>query len=115
MNEKIFSYLGFAAKSGSLICGANTCEVEIKKKKIHLILIAKDTSENTVKKVTGLAKKHGIPWKVWGDSGEISKAVGKGTVNVFAVKNKDLANAIIENIDLIDKQKLGGDFGYESK
>ena len=49
MKSKLESYLGFARKSGNLISGAGTCEINMAKGKVKLLIIAEDTAENSKK------------------------------------------------------------------
>ena len=101
MREKILSYLGFAAKSGNLISGSNAFKAESKKKKIEMLLITEDTSENTKKEMIKIAEMKGIPYRIWGNSVGVSGAVGRNERNIFAIKEKNLAEAIIKEIDLM--------------
>ena len=50
MRSKIESYLGFATRSRNLITGSNTCLFAMNKKKVKLLILASDISENTMKK-----------------------------------------------------------------
>lgn len=103
MNRKILSYLGFAEKSANAISGTNTCESELKKRKVYLVLISEDASDNTKINFKEIADSKKIPWRICGNSEEISKAIGKTGRNVIAVKEKNLAEAIISEIDLLDR------------
>ena len=51
MRKKVDSYLGFAAKSRNLVSGYHTCLHAIKQKKLRLLILSEDLSENTVKKL----------------------------------------------------------------
>ena len=49
MENKVFSYMGFAAKARKLVTGYNTCDYMMEKRKIRLLILAEDLSENSVK------------------------------------------------------------------
>ena len=57
MENKVLSYLGFAARARKLVTGYNTCLYMMEKKKIRLLLLAEDLSENTKKKISVQKKK----------------------------------------------------------
>ena len=40
--KKTLSYLGFARKAGKLVTGMATCEIQLKKGQVHLLLLAED-------------------------------------------------------------------------
>ena len=44
MENKVLSYLGFAAKARKLVTGYNTCIYMMEKKKIRLLVLAEDLS-----------------------------------------------------------------------
>ena len=57
MRERIHSYFGFAKKSRNLISGYNTCLYGIQKRKVKLMILASDLSENTLDKFRRLPRK----------------------------------------------------------
>ena len=93
MNKKIISYLGFAKKSGNLMAGVNTCTFALSKKKVKLMILAEDISENSEKKIMKEIRKHGVKYVKYGTSEEMSHAVGSVGRNVFAI------------CDVIDQEK----------
>ncbi len=66
MENKVLSYLGFAAKARKLVTGYNTCIYMMEKKKIRLLILAEDLSENSVKKMVSAAEKHKVPCRIYG-------------------------------------------------
>ena len=50
-SEKILSILGLCRRAGRLESGELGCEIAIKEKKAKLLILAKDASENTTKKL----------------------------------------------------------------
>ena len=96
--SKINSYMGFAKRSGNLIAGAETCIIYMKKKKVKLLLIAEDASENSKKKMISSANSFGVRYIVYGDSQELSKAVGSPGRTVFGILSSDFADTIEKEI-----------------
>ena len=91
--------MGFARKSGNLISGSNTCVFSMKKGKVRLLLIAEDASENTKKKMTSEAKAGNVQVRIFGDSGEMSRAVGESGRTVFGITDENFAKVIKEEIE----------------
>ena len=99
MKDKLLSYMGFARKSGNLISGSNTCAFSMKKGKVRLLLIAEDASENTKEKMTSEAKASNVPVRIFGDSGEMSRAVGESGRTVFGITDGNFAQVIKKEIE----------------
>ncbi|WP_342455632.1 L7Ae/L30e/S12e/Gadd45 family ribosomal protein [Caloramator sp. Dgby_cultured_2] len=49
MKDNLYSFIGLMQKAGKLSSGDDAVEIEIKKKKAMLVIIAEDASENTKK------------------------------------------------------------------
>ena len=90
MNRKVISYLGFAKKSGNLLTGVNTCSFAMAKGKVKLMILAEDISE---------IRKYGVNHIEYGNSEELSHAVGASGRNVFAICDKGFAEAITKEIE----------------
>ncbi|MFQ7058888.1 MAG: ribosomal L7Ae/L30e/S12e/Gadd45 family protein [Turicibacter sanguinis] len=52
MNQQWLSFLGLALSAGAVITGEQMVVQAIQAKKVHLVILAEDTSANTFKKVT---------------------------------------------------------------
>ena len=99
MIKKIDSYLGFAAKSGNLVTGTNTCMTPSVRRKIKLLLIAEDTSEGTAKKIIKTANDYNIEYRVFGESQHLSKVTGNSLRYIFGITDANFADVIIKQID----------------
>ncbi len=104
MSSKLQTYLGFAAKSRSLVSGYDTCLNLIKRKKIKLILITKDASENTIDRFKGLTENNGVPMY------EIDRNVIAGKLpdslegrNIFGITDINFAKAMTKEIESMRK------------
>lgn len=75
--DKQLNLLGLAQRASKLISGDERVEAAIKKKKIHLVVIASDTSPKTQERYQRLSQKAGIPLDKQFTSIEISQALGK--------------------------------------
>ena len=99
MNRKIISYLGFAKKSGNLLAGGNTCTYAMAKGKVKLMILAEDISENSEKKIMKEIRKNNVPYVRYGDSEEMSHAIGSSGRTVFALCDRNFAEVILKEID----------------
>jgi ribosomal protein L7Ae-like RNA K-turn-binding protein len=99
MGKKVDSYLGFAAKSRNLVSGYHTCLHAIKQKKLKLLILSEDLSENTVKKLSKLSKENEIPLRIYGKSEELSKATGSQDRGIFGITDGNFADVILKEID----------------
>ena len=107
MKNKLDGYLGFAAKARNLLTGTDTCSMAMDKGKVKLLIIADDSSENTVDKMVSKAKWLKIPYRIYGKSEHLSHVTGKAGRNVFAITDDNFAKVILEQIDIEKKEVLG--------
>jgi ribosomal protein L7Ae-like RNA K-turn-binding protein len=103
MRKKVDSYLGFAAKSRNLVSGYHTCLHNIKHKKLRLLILSEDLSENTINKLMKLSEESGIPSRIYGKSVELSKVTGNRGRGVFGITDKNFADIILKEIDELQK------------
>jgi len=106
MKNKIFTLLGFAQKSGNLLTGENTCELYLKKKKVVLMIVSEDASENTVKKMVSHSRKYGVPLYQFGTRDELSVSIGKANRAVIGIKDNGFAKKIVELLSQMNIEKL---------
>lgn len=90
MDKRILGSLGLCSKAGKLIFGVPMIiEAMQKGKKIHLVLEAGDTSDNTHKKITDKCSFYGVEKiRLECGGGELASAVGK-TSSLAAVAITD--------------------------
>ncbi|MGN1298628.1 MAG: L7Ae/L30e/S12e/Gadd45 family ribosomal protein [Candidatus Scatovivens sp.] len=105
MINKTLGLLGISAKAGKLVSGNDIVLENIKKRKIKLIIIAKDTSDRTKKNINDECHKNKIPIIEFGTIEENSKAIGKNNRAIIGITDIKLADAILNKIS------GGEDFG----
>ena len=99
MKDKVFNYLGLAAKGRMLVNGYNTCTFMIDKKKVKLLILAEDLAENSMKKMVSLAERKNVPYRIYGVKETLSKRTGNADAGIFGITDVNLAKAISEEID----------------
>ena len=99
MNNQVLTYMGFARKSGNLVAGTGTCIATMKKRSVRLMIIAEDISENNEKKIMKEIRKAGVPYIKYGESEEMSHAVGMSARSTFAILDEGFAETITKAIE----------------
>jgi ribosomal protein L7Ae-like RNA K-turn-binding protein len=95
-DQKLTSLIGFALKSGKFVTGFEAIRNELIRHRLSLILINKEISENTQKKVFHLSRKNNVPvfkttsgtiWKEsWGIENKKILGVLKGEIGSSILK-----------------------------
>lgn len=106
MKDNIYSFIGLMQKAGKLSSGDDSVEIEIKKKKAMLVIIAEDASENTKKKFINMCEYRKIPYVIFGEKDNLGFAIGKSSRSVIAIKDKNFASGFLKKID---NQNNGGE------
>ena len=94
INKKIIGLIGLAAKARNISYGADSVEIQVKKKKVYLIIVAQDASDRTKEKFKNISEKYKIPLIVGGKIEELSKAIGKSNKAILGIENLNLSKEI---------------------
>lgn len=105
LSNKLSGYLGFAAKARNLQTGYNTCLSLIEKRRVRLLIVAEDSSANTVKKMSQKCKSKRTDVRVFGTKEELSRITGRGENSVFAITDENFAKVIRQEIDRIQSER----------
>ncbi|WP_416151823.1 YlxQ family RNA-binding protein [Salipaludibacillus sp. HK11] len=92
MKQGCSSLLGLMQRARQLITGEELVVKAIQSKKAHLVIIASDASENTMKKMTDKCSYYNIPYVVLEDRFVIGQAIGKAERVTVAILDKGFAN-----------------------
>lgn len=109
--NRIYSFLGLATKAGKVISGEETCERAVKDKRVWLVIVANDASENTKKKFGDICRYRGIEVRYFGEKALLGKHIGKDMRSVVAVTGKEFAKRLLELIDSGSIDNGGGIIG----
>lgn len=102
---KIFSYLGFAAKSRKLVTGYNTCIMTMEKGRLKFLILTEDLSENTMKKMMQKCSKNKVSYRIFGNSDELSQITGTSGKGIFGITDSHFAKITCEEIDRIQSER----------
>lgn len=99
INNKILGLLGLSARAGKICFGADSVEIEIRKGKVKLVIIAEDSSERTKTKFEKICQEKDVRLILYGTINNISKAIGKTNKAIIGVKENNIANQIMKIYD----------------
>lgn len=94
INNKILGLIGLAARARKVSYGADSVEMQIKKRKVNLIIVADDASKRTKDKFNKIALQYDIPIIVIENIETISKAIGKSNKAVLGIEDINLSKEI---------------------
>ena len=97
--NKLASYLGLARRAGKVLSGYRTCANSIARGGIKLVILAEDTSQNTKDKFQSLCERHGIPFRIYSTTDELSAMAGMTGRGIFGITDGNFAEAMIKEIE----------------
>jgi ribosomal protein L7Ae-like RNA K-turn-binding protein len=110
-SKKIYGFLGLAAKAGKIISGSEACEYALKNKRVYLVVIAQDASDNLRKSFADMCANKNTDIRIFGDTWSVGRYIGKNKRAVVAVTGEEFAGKLIELIDVYNCEGGGGDIG----
>lgn len=93
-NKKILGLIGLAARARKISFGSDSVEMQIKRKKVYLIIIAEDSSERTRDKFKKMGEEYDIPIIMTSTIDELSKSIGKSNKAILGIQDINLSNEI---------------------
>lgn len=96
MPNRIYSFMGLAAKAGKLLSGEETCERAVKNGKALMVVVAEDASANTKKKFEDICRYNGVKLFAYGEKELIGRYIGKDLRAVVAIADKGFAGRLAE-------------------
>lgn len=97
MPDTVDSLLGFGVRSKKVILGIMAVSKAMKKKKAQLIILDRDTSLSTRKKIEGLSRSLTIPVIIYKKK-SLEKVIGKINCKCIAVIDSAFAQSILNKI-----------------
>lgn len=86
--------MGLAARARKVCFGADSVELQVKKKKVYLMIVAKDASDRTKDKFRNISYEYDIPIIIEGEIEILSKAIGKSNKAIIGIEDSHLASEI---------------------
>ena len=99
MKNKIYSLLGFAARSRKLVFGKERIRAYIKsRRKKKLIILAEDASDRIKKDIKMRCESFGVKILEMFTKKELGILIGKGEITAFGVENDGIVDGILKEI-----------------
>ncbi len=100
MNENQWvSLLGLANRARKIISGEELSLKEIRGGKAKLVLLSKDASTNTVKKITDKCRSYDVPFRMIENREILGHAIGKDARVVVAILDGGFAKKMLTLLD----------------
>ena len=93
------SLLGLANRARKIISGEELSLKEIRRGKAKLVLMSKDASTNTVKKITDKCKSYDVPFRMIENREMLGHAIGKDARVVVAILDGGFAKKLLTLLD----------------
>ncbi|MGY3766352.1 YlxQ-related RNA-binding protein [Vagococcus vulneris] len=94
-NQNVLNMLGLAMRAGKLVSGEEITLKALKSKKLSLVLIAGDVSENTNKKIHDKCQYYETPVFTFMTKADISHAIGRSR-SIIGVTDRGFAQKMRE-------------------
>ena len=109
MKDSFLQFLDIAKKSGKLIEDYNNCEEAIKSKKVKLIIISIDSSENTKYKFKNYCDSKNIFLIGTYSKEELGECIGRTEINILSVVDSKISENLIKIWKSKSNKIFGGD------
>ena len=106
-NAKIVTYLGFCIRARQIIFGVD--EIETTRKRVHLLIADGGLGESSFKTVMKTSQKLACPLLVT-DTGDLGEHLQRPAVKAVAIKEKNLASAILAEAVRENRWKVYSEF-----
>ncbi|MHC1721219.1 MAG: ribosomal L7Ae/L30e/S12e/Gadd45 family protein [Clostridiaceae bacterium] len=94
--NKFLQFLGICKKSGRITEGYNKCEEAVKNKKLFLIIVSMEASENTKRKFANYCLKYDVPLISGISKESLGKHTGLDEINVLGISDCRMAEQLIK-------------------
>ncbi|WP_318615376.1 YlxQ family RNA-binding protein [Sporosarcina sp. YIM B06819] len=93
-SKKIFQLLGMAARARMIITGEELVVREVRNGTAHLVIVAEDASNNTMKKLTDKCMYYNVEKHAFGSRDDLGHAIGKESRVVLALTDAGFARKL---------------------
>lgn len=104
-SKKVLSYIGLAAKAGTLKSGEFMTETAVKEGKAKLVIVAVDASDNTKKMFTNMCTYYKVPIYFFGEKTKLGHAIGKEFRASLVLLDKGLADMVEKQLNMVNNDE----------
>lgn len=99
MLDKVLSMIGMAMRAGKVVSGEFAVEKSVKSQKAYLVIIARDSSDNSKKNYEDMCKFYHTELHYYGTKGSLGAAIGKEYRASVAIQDENFAKAILAKLE----------------
>ncbi|WP_079910228.1 YlxQ family RNA-binding protein [Paenibacillus sp. 32352] len=99
MNNKWFNNLGLAMRAGKVITGEDAVIDAVRKGEAKMVIVAEDSSPNTLKKVNDKCSTYQVPLHQYGSREQLGASIGKETRVVLAITDAGFAKMLKKSLE----------------
>jgi ribosomal protein L7Ae-like RNA K-turn-binding protein len=104
--DSVLGMIGLATKARKTASGSEACEIAVRSAKAKLVIVAKNTSENTKNPLIRICGNNNVAIREFSSKESLGKYTGKPIRAVVAITDNGFANRIIELIDAMDQTEI---------
>lgn len=93
--QKIYTYLGFAARAKKAKAGEQAALAHLKKQDVHLLVISETAQPKAIERWQRRAEQYNVPYIIFGSQEELGRAIGTSYKTIIALTDEKLADAIL--------------------
>ena len=97
--DKVLNLISIAMKAGKVKTGEFLTTKVLQEGGAYLVIIAKDTSEKSTKRLTGIAENYECKSVIYGTKEELGRFTGKKEKSVIAITDEGLCSANLKKIE----------------
>ena len=94
--NKFYNFMGISKKAGFIVEGYNMCEEFIKRRKLYLIILSKEASENTKKKFNNYSQKYRVTVISDLPKEDMGRPLGLEEINIVGISDQKMAKQLIK-------------------
>ncbi len=95
-SNKLYGMMGLAKRAGKAISGTEAVIAKIRGLEAYLVIISKDASEGTKKRISDKCKSYETDYIFYGNCDEVGRAIGVNNCVAVAITDEGFAQSIKE-------------------
>ena len=104
-NKNLYNFIGLCKKARKLVTGLSLCENGIRKKKVKLVIVAKDAGKNTKKDINNICNYYKVGLIEFGTGDMLGKVTGNEKITVIGIIDEGFKKEIVIKINNLGDNK----------
>ena len=103
MTKEILNFIGLMSRARAIITGTDLVINGVRSKKVKLVVIDGNVSENTLKKIVDKCNYYHVKYIIIDKEFELGSVIGNASRKVIGITDLNFAKALLEKIEKINK------------